>query len=64
MNSGFKFTPEELGTYIISSVSSGLDPKVYLFDQQRNNIEECYIAENDDGHVIQDNESDFYLSYN
>ena len=60
----FKFTPEELGTYIISSVSSGLDPKVYLFDNREITSKNDYIAENDDGHVNPDNESDFYLSYN
>ena len=60
----FKFTPEESGTYIISSVSSGLDPKVYLFDNREITSKNDYIAENDDGHVNPDNESDFYLSYN
>ena len=59
----FKFTPEESGTYTISSVSSGLDPKVYLFDNREITSKNDYIAENDDGHVNPDNESDFYLSY-
>ena len=55
----FKFTPEELGTYIISSVSSGLDPKVYLFDNREITSKNDYIAENDDGHVNPDPESEF-----
>ena len=60
----FKFTSEESGTYIISSVSSGIDPKVYLFDNREITSKNDYIAENDDGHVNPDNESDFCLSYN
>lgn len=60
----FKFTSEESGTYIISSVSSGIDPKVLLFDNREITSKNDYIAENDDGHVNPDNESDFCLSYN
>ncbi len=56
----YSFVPKETGTYYFYSVSSGVDPKGYLYDADKNQL-----ATNDDelSLIKSDNYLDFCVSY-
>ena len=62
----YDFTPEETGTYVISSISEGLDPKVSLFDKRDvTDIDTESIDSNDDANDAAEgnNAYDFRLAH-
>ena len=62
----YDYTPEETGTYMISSISEGLDPKVFLFDKRDvTDIDTESIGSNDDANdeAEGNNRYDFRLAY-
>ncbi|MCB6545589.1 hypothetical protein LI122_08850, partial [Blautia glucerasea] len=62
----YDYTPEETGTYVISSISEGLDPKVFLFDKRDvTDIDKESIDWNDDANDEADgnNSLDFRLAH-
>ena len=62
----YDYTPEETGAYVISSISEGLDPKVFLFDKRDvTDIDTESIGSNDDANdeAEGNNRYDFRLAY-
>ena len=62
----YDYTPEETGAYVISSISEGLDPEVFLFDKRDvTDIDTESIGSNDDAYENADgnNEHDFRLAH-
>ena len=62
----YDYTPEETGAYVISSISEGLDPKVFLFDKRDvTDIDTESIGSNDDANdeAEGNNRYDFRLAH-